>query len=60
VTSADEISGSEDDDVEDPFGGSPQDYRDTATLLGGLVEELGGLVEELAGLAWPEVGHSSL
>jgi hypothetical protein len=53
VTSADEISGSEDDDVEDPFGGSPQDYRDTATLLG-------GLVEELAGMAWPEVGHSPL
>jgi protein-tyrosine phosphatase len=49
---ADLLGASKDDDVEDPFGGSLQEYRDTAILLG-------GLVEELAGLAWPEAGRSA-
>jgi protein-tyrosine phosphatase len=50
---ADLLGSSSDDDVEDPFGGSPQDYRDTAMLLA-------ALVEELVGVAWPEAGPAPL
>ncbi len=35
------------DDVEDPMGGSPQDYRNSAT-------EISRLVERLAALIWPD------
>ncbi len=38
-----------DDDVEDPMGGSRQDYRDSAV-------EISRLVERLATLMWPDGG----